>query len=207
VSRKLAGFFTAFIAQTGVMIESMPCACAVCANRDKLGLKIIVHAGEAVFHQIAGRPQVSGPDVILAHRLLKNSVASNEYLLLTQAAWVAMGAHLPGTFERRSESYEGFGAIDVRVRDLNGDFLAARDSVHALDDDGIGAVVDSFVSTVSLRKVLAAAIAQLRNPIRPFSFLEKLAMLLESTAGMALASLTFKRSIPRQIRTRAQRRG
>ncbi len=206
VSHKLAAFFRAFIAQAGVLAESTPCKCAICANADKLGLKIIVHAGEAVFHQIAGRPQVSGTDVILAHRLLKNTVASNEYLLLSEAAWAAMGAHLPGTFERHRESYEGFGDVDVRVRDLSGDFLTARDNVYALGDAALGAAVDNHMKTLRPGAILAAAFQQLRNPIRPFRWWEKLAILIESTVGMSLAHLTFRRTIPRQIRARGHRR-
>ena len=107
VSRKLPGFFEAFIARTGVSIESTPCGCAICRNSEQLGLKIIVHVGEAVFHEVAGRSQVSGPDVILTHRLLKNSLESNEYLLLTEPAFERMGRHLPGRFEIHEETYEG----------------------------------------------------------------------------------------------------
>jgi len=86
LSRKLDGFLEAFITEMGVMVESTPCGCAICRNARKLGLKIIVHAGEAVFHDVAGRPQVSGPDAILAHRPLKNTVPANEYRLLSDVS-------------------------------------------------------------------------------------------------------------------------
>ena len=39
------------------------CDCAVCKHLDSLKLKIVVHSGVAVFHEIAGRPQVSGVDI------------------------------------------------------------------------------------------------------------------------------------------------
>ena len=59
-------------------IESTLCKCAICKNVEDLKLKVIVHSGCAVFNMIAGSPQISGPDVILAHRLLKNSIPSSE---------------------------------------------------------------------------------------------------------------------------------
>jgi len=49
ISEKLDTFFEAFIKQLGATVESTPCPCAICRNGDKLGLKIVVHAGEAVF--------------------------------------------------------------------------------------------------------------------------------------------------------------
>ena len=67
------------------------CKCAICRNSSELALKIVVHTGTAVFHQISGFNKVSGPDVILAHRLLKNSVPEKEYLLMSEAAYNAIG--------------------------------------------------------------------------------------------------------------------
>jgi hypothetical protein len=133
VSRKLMKFFDAFVARTGAMIELSPCDCPICGHADQLGLKIVAHIGEAVFHELAGRPQVSGPDVILAHRLLKNSVTSREYLLLSDAAFDLRGRYMPAGFLCQQEHYDGFGAVDVRVRPLDAEMLAARDAVYTLD--------------------------------------------------------------------------
>ncbi len=85
VSMKPGRFFDAFIAQSAMMTELTPCKCAVCVHADQLGLKLVVHSGQAVFRSIAGRPQVSGPDVILAHRLLKNSVARDAVYEMSRA--------------------------------------------------------------------------------------------------------------------------
>ena len=181
VSQKLDRFFEAFIARTGAVIESTPCPCAICRNSNQLGLKIIVHVGEAVFHEIAGRSQVSGPDVILAHRLLKNSIEGNEYLLLSDAAFEQMGEHLAGPFDSHEESYEGFGRVPVRVRSLEEAFLAARDALYQLEEPQLREAADVYLDWVG-RSLRPATLQQMRAPIRAFGWRDRLAMLLEALA-------------------------
>ena len=48
-----------------------------------LGLKIIVHYGEVGMSRIDKRIKLIGEDVIIAHRLLKNDVTYDDYVLLT----------------------------------------------------------------------------------------------------------------------------
>ncbi len=205
VSRKLATFFEAFIARTGMTIESTPCGCAICRNSDQLGLKIIVHSGEAVFHELAGRPQVSGPDVILAHRLLKNSLASSEYLLLTEAAYQALGDHLPGRFEAREEHYEGFDRVRVRVRFLEQDFLLARDAVYDLDKDQLRSAARGYVKWIRVHAV-AAAMQQVRQPIRRFGWFQKMMMIWDAVVRSPILLRYYQRAIPDQQMARGKRR-
>lgn len=204
VGRKLNRFFVAFIAQSGVLIESTPCPCAICANADQLGLKIIVHAGEAMFHSIAGRPQVSGADVILAHRLLKNSLDSNEYLLLTEQAFTLMGAKLSGHFEHRQERYDGFDEVKVRVRFLADDTLKARDAVYQLSDQDLQLAVDTYVDVVGAHLPRAFR-QQWRQPARDFGWWQKMLMVLDYLQ-MKLALPALRREIPVQQRARGRRR-
>ena len=206
VSAKLGKFFSAFIAESAVTIESTPCACAVCRNSAKLGLKIIVHAGEAVFHTIAGRSQVSGADVILAHRLLKNAMTSDYYLLLTEAAYAAMGDHLQGTFEPRQETYEGFGTVNLRVRILDEDMLLARDALYKLPEDELRSAVGKFTKAIGPRRGLSGAVQQLRQPIRHFTWRERVMMIWESVVMWPIAMLYYRRAIPKQLIARGKRR-
>lgn len=205
VGRKLDRFFDAFIARTGLTIESTPCGCAICRNSDQLGLKIVVHAGEAVFHEVAGRPQVSGSDVILAHRLLKNSLASREYLLLTEAAFDLLGAHLTGRFDAHEETYEGFDRVPVRVRTLEDELLAARDAVYALDEAALRGAVGSYLAWLQ-RSLPAAALQQVRSPIRRFGWSERLLMLWDALVGFRLARGRLQDAIPAAQRARGRRR-
>ena len=51
-----------------------------------LGLKIILHHGmEVATVPVGNHVKLMGEDVIVAHRLLKNSIASDEYILLSNA--------------------------------------------------------------------------------------------------------------------------
>lgn len=60
------------------------CQCGACRTAGNLSLKIIVHLGSVDFIKVKAHQKPYGPDVILAHRLLKNEVDNQEYLLLSQ---------------------------------------------------------------------------------------------------------------------------
>ncbi len=51
---------------------------------DSLGIKIVAHFGKIGLTKIKGFVKMIGPDVIIAHRLLKNSTQADEYLLVTE---------------------------------------------------------------------------------------------------------------------------
>ena len=60
------------------------CRCGACQTAHKLQLKFIVHAGPIDFVKIKDVVKPHGTSVIAAHRLLKNSIDSDEYLLLSE---------------------------------------------------------------------------------------------------------------------------
>jgi hypothetical protein len=53
-------------------------------SSDRLSLKIIIHAAEMASLPIAGKTKLIGEDVVLIHKLLKNSVTSPDYILITE---------------------------------------------------------------------------------------------------------------------------
>ena len=61
------------------------CPCNACANIGILKLKFIVHHGKFSRQRLGNVEQLHGTDVIVAHRLLKNTVPSEENLLVTDA--------------------------------------------------------------------------------------------------------------------------
>jgi hypothetical protein len=118
------------------------CACKACARIPDLDLKLIAHHGSFAEQVIANSSEVVGPDVILAHRLLKNEVAQSTgvraFALLTTACCRALGidaqeAGLIGHIER----YEDVGEVRGWVRDLGGrwDEAAQRDEVRIAVED------------------------------------------------------------------------
>jgi class 3 adenylate cyclase len=206
VSRKLERFFHAFIARSAVMMEATPCPCAICRNSNQLGLKIIVHAGSAVFHSIAGRPQVSGPDVILAHRLLKNSIPGNEYLLLSENAYAAMGKYLGGAFVQLRETYDGFGTIDVRARLMDDELLAAREALYKLAPGQLDSELTAYTSVSNTKDVVRATMAQLRDPVRAFSWGERFGMVVMAFLAPIFLFFHARRAVPAAVKARGHAR-
>ena len=80
----LVATFQEFERETRFIAESADCE--ACAGVAQLSLKYIVHAGTYVKQSVAGHTVLFGPDVILAHRLLKNTIPSQHYIFVTESA-------------------------------------------------------------------------------------------------------------------------
>ena len=76
--------FNAFHYQRKWMQQHTICPCGACQAIINLTLKFIAHHGMIGEMRIGRFITLSGTDVIIAHRLLKNSVPSHEYLLLSE---------------------------------------------------------------------------------------------------------------------------
>lgn len=113
----LDGAFLAFRVTQRQMMADNTCACHACQSMAALDLKIVAHHGIFLRHEVAGRGQVAGIDVILAHRLLKNHVErTGGYLLLTEAAVHSM-AITPGSrgLHAHTETYDHVGKVKCFV--------------------------------------------------------------------------------------------
>jgi hypothetical protein len=95
------------------------CGCEACRKIPDLELKLVAHRGSFAAHEVAGSRELTGPDVILAHRLLKNAVTETTrvrgYALLTDAA---VGALRTDDLLPHTERYEYFGDVECFVGDL-----------------------------------------------------------------------------------------
>jgi hypothetical protein len=60
------------------------CQCGACSTASELSLKFVAHCGQMQIITVKGGEKPYGPDVIMAHRLLKNEVPSSEYALVTE---------------------------------------------------------------------------------------------------------------------------
>ena len=114
---KALAFFSSFKGRQQELIKAGEggCSCEACCNINKLSLKIIVHYGQVVIKQVRHLEELAGSDVILAHRLLKNTVPSNEYLLLTENFYQWSGG-LPGPEPQVFKgTYPDIGVVQGRV--------------------------------------------------------------------------------------------
>jgi len=118
IGRKLMEFFQRFRARLQELRRSNVCTCHACAHVDQLSLKVLAHSGEVLVHRVLQFNKVSGVDVIVIHRLLKNSVGCPEYLLLTDAAHRDLQFPADTRFEAGSEQYEQLGRIKTFVHYL-----------------------------------------------------------------------------------------
>jgi Protein of unknown function (DUF2652)/Polyketide cyclase / dehydrase and lipid transport len=95
------------------------CRCGACDRCGDLTLKFVVHGGEFDTQEIAGRQELIGSDIVVAHRLLKNSVPMREYALVTTPlADVATASGLGITPGR--DEYRDIGAVDYVYVDFQG---------------------------------------------------------------------------------------
>lgn len=85
--RRLLGLFQVFEERLAEIGAYSVCKCDACATVGNLKVKIIAHSGEALLTQVGEYPTLSGVDVITVHRLAKNSVPEDEYVLMTEAAY------------------------------------------------------------------------------------------------------------------------
>ncbi len=95
----------------------------------------MVHSGVAVIHQVGPFAGVSGGDVILAHRLLKNSVPSDEYVLMTEPAYREIEFPRDTEVIRGEERYEGFGVVPTYTYLADGACAPKPETVERLYED------------------------------------------------------------------------
>jgi hypothetical protein len=102
------------------MQRDTTCSCAACASIGSLDLKFVAHYGTYVLDFDGDHEDLAGPDVILLHRLLKNTVGDGvgpqAYALLTDPCLQRMPPSLD--LPSHSESYESFGQTTGGVHDL-----------------------------------------------------------------------------------------
>jgi len=100
------------------------CKCGSCMTASDLTLKFIAHYGVCKEVPIHNSTKLIGSDVILAHRLLKNTVTEREYILLSEKYlksqqsksiieenWVDIKSNI--------ENFENFGEIRTKYIPLS----------------------------------------------------------------------------------------
>ena len=198
VRTKLMRFFEVFLAGIVRAADTAICDCGSCHNIEQLRLKIIVHSGKAVYHRLAGLNQVAGTDVILAHRLLKNSVPSHEYLLMTDAAYRDLGHAMNLAFEPGEEDCEGLGRVKTWVHRMDHDRDKAREAMYAQPDSVLVAEArrqakDEFLSS------FRAIASQFRNPAIPASWPKRVALAVSGVAATPLILWAGFRRMPERL--------
>ena len=99
-------------------LERRQCSCDACTKAPELTLKLIAHYGRYSRQRIGDTGQVHGMDVIVPHRLAKNSVPSHEYILATRELLDRLPEAQRASFVPHTEDADGLGQISLGYRDL-----------------------------------------------------------------------------------------
>ncbi len=117
-TRAIADIRREFLRKRDELTLDRVCSCDGCVQAGELRLKFVAHVGDVAFQKVKRYTELAGVDVILVHRLLKNSVPVTEYVLTSDA----MHAHLPGNLRELTteleEELEGLGKAKLHYVDL-----------------------------------------------------------------------------------------
>lgn len=117
-------FYSNFSTQLNILKENHADDFEKIISTGRLGLKIVLHCGKVSYSNIEGNIKLIGGDVIAAHKLLKNSVSYNEYILISKNVL----GHFPdknlndifhwAPLETGSDEYEHIGKIEYSYINL-----------------------------------------------------------------------------------------
>ena len=117
----LRGCYASFRDRLATAGSEWTCTCTACARIGELDLKFVLHHGDFVIQQIAGREEILGPDVNIVHRLLKNHarelIGRKPYALVSDAALAAFDVPAEGMLAA-VESYDDTPPVPVHVLSL-----------------------------------------------------------------------------------------
>lgn len=99
-------------------VRLMFCDCQACEGLNTLELKFVVHWGTYVLQSIAGHQELMGPDVTMAHLLLKNNVSNvvgcSAYALVTNTAAQQLDVPVDGS-TAHTESFAHYPPIETHI--------------------------------------------------------------------------------------------
>lgn len=147
--------YVAFSNRLDDMTRATTCPCEACASIGSLGLKFVAHYGTFIVDEDDdGRQDLAGGDVILVHRLLKNTIGQSGmktgYAFFTDAC--VQRLPLQVDLPVHVETYEGLGSTTGVIHDLR-PVLAERreaESQRVTADDADFEIAAEFPRTAAL---------------------------------------------------------
>ncbi|WP_164851255.1 DUF2652 domain-containing protein [Larkinella soli] len=107
--------FNAFHFRRAWLQQYTICPCGACQAIINLSLKFVVHHGPLAEIKVGKFVKHSGPDMIVAHRLLKNNIGHTEYLLVTEKLLEqAADSTEHAEWSRSFDEYASLGRVHYR---------------------------------------------------------------------------------------------
>ncbi len=161
VMRQVVSFMAEFKKkQTDLFDKSVGgCPCTACQTIETLGLKTIVHAGTVLEKEMSGFTELAGEPVIVAHRLLKNSIEGSNYILATEEVASLLKSKPYEDSRKIRETIEDVGTVSVTAYHPPGQLL---------DRQGVSPVSSISACLEALRLFAARLISKVKGSSRPF---------------------------------------
>ena len=121
--RQCLSMFESFHTQIKIIERDSVCQCGACKTASNLSLKFVAHHGMVQEIKVRQFTKCSGLDMVVAHRLLKNGIASDEYILATSRCFDVSRLEQPAgalAWERSSDEYPAIGRVDYQYAPLAG---------------------------------------------------------------------------------------
>ncbi|MFT5723507.1 MAG: hypothetical protein ACI9JN_000621 [Bacteroidia bacterium] len=80
---QIEAMYASFYSHLKLLEKNRICTCNACAMAPKLELKIVAHCGEIQYLNVQGKKKPFGQSVIETHRLLKNNIQSDNYIIIS----------------------------------------------------------------------------------------------------------------------------
>jgi hypothetical protein len=125
--RALVNIRNAFLRRRDELAINRLCTCDGCTQAGDLKLKFVAHLGEVAFQKVKRYTELAGVDVILVHRLLKNSVPISEYVLMSEQLKESIAPALGVETSAIEEDLEGLGKTTTYYVEI--DALAGEHAV------------------------------------------------------------------------------
>lgn len=121
--RQCLSMFESFHKQLKIIERDTVCRCDACTTASNLNLKFIAHHGTIQEIKVSQFTKCSGIDMVIAHRLLKNRISSDEYILATDSCFDFSSLKQSPcalAWQRSSDEYPAIGSIEYQYAPLDG---------------------------------------------------------------------------------------
>ena len=94
------------------------CPCEGCRGARKLSVKFVAHLGEVAIQKVKHVSKLAGLSVILVHRMLKNTVPLQEYMLLSEPLFSLSAEGIRARTQALPQEFEGIGPVQTYFIDI-----------------------------------------------------------------------------------------
>lgn len=127
------------------------CKCGACKTAINLKLKFLVHYGRLNFIKVKKIVKPYGRDVIKIHRLLKNKIPLNEYVLFTSNVYELYKNQMDKTWIKANETYD-LKNLEYFYKNFENvtNSIKIKDKVHS------NKIIENRIPTLTIEKIFNA---------------------------------------------------